>query len=337
MPRSLSVKIFLFSFITWTLAGCTKASPPVPDNSTPAGQEECKDYVFSGGEIFDTYITTGIQYARPFFNPNNSDEFVYVRSGTGTFTELVKYKISTGQEIILCNSLMIPSQPQWGRQGWIIFSVLNGTIWKIYEDGSQLTQITANGLDYHDPIINYAGDKFVHMGTSFPPYLGIFDLNGTIIDSVVFVHGAVSIANFVAGEYDFKNSYGRFYDSSEPVENFGYGKLNDNESVEKLTSFGMANGEAVAECRNNENIYYARYQDGLYQLNIASHQVDKVMDNCQSRYIVSLSMSPDGKSIIFERVRGHQTTPGGMEIDEQSEIFIYNTVTGKETKVLWEE
>lgn len=338
MPRSLSVKIFLFSFITWTLAGCTKASPPVPDNSIPAGQEECKDYVFSSGEIFDTYITTGPQYTRPFFNPNNSDEFIYIRSGTGTFTELVKYKISMGQETVLCSSLMIPSQPQWGAQGWIVFSVLGNTTWKIKDDGTGLSQISSSGVECYDPVISANGNSFMALGTlTSSGYRPVFGLDGIIVDSVLVQSASVSMDRPISSEPDFKNGYYRYYDSSEPVQNFGFCKLNNNQTIEKLTSFGMATGEAVAACRNNDNIYYLRYQDGLYKLNIASHQVDKVMDNCQSRYIVSLSMSPDGKSIIFERVRGHQTMPGGMEIDEQSEIFIYNTVTGKETKVLWEE
>lgn len=72
----------------------------------------------------------------------------------------------------------------------------------------------------------------------------------------------------------------------------------------------MGSGEAITSCKNNKNIFYARYKDGLYQLNINSHQVDKVLDNYQSRFIMSLSISPN------EGVRGHQTTPGEMEIDE---------------------
>ncbi|MDR0801585.1 hypothetical protein [Fluviicola sp.] len=329
MPRSLNIKLVLFSLLAWIAVGCKKSTPQPSGGSNPPNQEECLDYVFNGGEVFDTYITTGVQYARPFFNPNNGDEFVYVRSGTGTYTELVKRKISTGQETILCNSLMIPSQPQWSKQGWILFSAINNAIWKVREDGSQLTQIIAGGASNFTPVLNYDGDKFI--GNK------IFDLDGAIIDSIQDQYGSISIGYVVSGNQDFKNGYYRYYDGSEPVQNFGYCKLNNNQSIDKLTSFSMNGGEAVAACRNNENLYYARYMNGLYQVNIASRQEEKIMECCQSRYVVSLSMSPNGKNIIFERVRGHQTTPGGMVIDEQSEIFLYNLITKKETKILWEE
>ncbi|MDR0801586.1 hypothetical protein [Fluviicola sp.] len=340
MPRSLNTKLVLFSLLAWIAVGCKKDTPQPSGGSNPPNQEECHDYVFNGGEVFDTYITTGVQYARPFFNPNNGDEFVYVRSGTGTYTELVKRKISTGQETILCNSLMIPSQPQWGKQGWIVFSTLSLTTWKIYEDGTGLSQISPSGVECYDPIISESGDKFFGGGIPFTVYgyaPAVFGLNGAVVDSILCQHGSISLGRLAAGEQDFKNGYYHFYDSSEPVENFGYCKLNNNQSVDKLTSFSMNDGEDVGACRNNENLYYALYKNGLYRLNLVSRQVDKIMECCQSRFIMSLSMSPDGKSIIFERVRGHQTTPGGMVIDEQSEIFLYNLITKKETKILWEE
>jgi Tol biopolymer transport system component len=329
MPRLLSTNIFLFLLIIWTALGCKKNTPKPSGNISSSEQEECVDYVFDVGEIFETYITTGPQYTRPFFNPNNSDEFVYVRSGTSSFTELVKHKISTGEEHVLCNSIMIPSQPQWGRQGWILFNTVNNSIWKVREDGSQLTQIVANGFGNFTPVLNYAGDRF--LGNK------VFDLNGSIVDSIKVQQGTVLIGSPLGGDQDFKNGYYRFYDSSEPTNNFGYCKLSNNQFIEKLTSFSMGSGEAIAACKNNEDIFYARYKEGLYQLNINSHQVDKILDNCQSRFIMSLSISPDGKSIIYERVRGHQTTPGGMEIDEQSEIYLYNTLTKKEKKIIWEE
>jgi len=334
MQKLSSVKLLLLIAIL-TVWGCHKDSPkPAPVTGTPGIEEDCYDYVYTGGEVIEATTNTGAQYLYPFFNPLNGDEFVYLKTNGGY--ELIKHTISTAQETVLCSSLYIVSQPQWGAQGWIIFSTLDQTIWKIRDDGTQLTQITANGLEYHSPVFNSNGTKFIHFGTCFPPYLGVFNLDGIIVDSLKFQNAGISFGRFGSFDENFENGYSLYANDLQTYV-FGFCKLTANESVEILNSFSFLDGEPTAACKNSQYIYYVQQMNGLFRLNIATHQVDKLMDNCQSKYIRSLSMSPDGQRLLFERVRGHQTVPGGGMIDEQSEIFLYDVNTGLETKVLWEE
>ena len=336
MQTMSGVKIVVALLLFFFGAGaCHKNKNPTTVSSgysTP--EEDCQDYVFDGGEVFDQYFTTGVQYTMPFFNPNNGDEFVYVKRKSPM--ELVKHTISTGEEVVLCNTKFIDGPPQWGKQGWIIFSVLGNTIWKIREDGSQLTQLSANGLNYHSPIFNSEGNLYIQMGTSFPPYIGIFDLDGVLVDSILFQIDGKSIGSLCPNQSDFKNAYYRYADNTQDYS-FGYCKLNNNSSLDILNEFSLLDGEATTSCKNDKYIYYVQHQNGLFRLDLATRKVEKMMNNCRSRYITSMSVSPDGNSILFERVRGKQTEPGGQNIDEQSEIFLYNVVLRKEKKILCEE
>lgn len=338
MQKLLSIKIVFLLLFLFGTGACNKNKMPETVSSgyyTP--EEDCQDYVFDGGEMFDQYFTTGAQYTMPFFNPNNGDEFVYVKRKSPM--EVVKHTISTGEEVVLCNTKFIDGPPQWGKQGWIIFSVLGNTIWKIREDGSQLTQLSANGSNLYNPIFNQFGDQFIHAGTSSAFYKPIRDLSGNIVDSLKYNFDNIYIGSPCCPNVDLKNGFFRYSNHNSPQPFVGgFCKLKDNETIEVLNEIdSFNNGEVTTVCKNDKYLYYVQHQNGLFRLDLATRKVDKMMNNCRSRYITSMSMSPDGNSILFERVRGKQTEPGGQNIDEQSEIFLYNVVLRKEKKILWEE
>src|SRR5690606_8529565 len=124
------------------------------DTDTLCQQEWCYD-LRPEPDIGYQYTNEGPQYVMPCFSPINNDEFVYIRKIGGVNTELVKYSISTKQEMVLCNSLVIFEQPQWGKSGWITFSS-GKKVWKVYQDGSQLTQLTF-GIKDNSPHFTFDG------------------------------------------------------------------------------------------------------------------------------------------------------------------------------------
>ncbi|MGB1284538.1 MAG: hypothetical protein ACPG44_08745 [Polaribacter sp.] len=70
-----------------------------------------------------SYFVNGrFQYKTPYFNPNNSDEFVYnyIDFEEKEF-KLMKYTISTQEHIELAEDVRIISQPKWSNKNWIAF------------------------------------------------------------------------------------------------------------------------------------------------------------------------------------------------------------------------
>src|SRR5690606_20727356 len=124
--------------------------------------------------------------------------FVYLRTGTAPVAELVKYDLTTNTETVICNSVNIATPPEWGKSGWITFSTIQKKVWKVYQDGSQLTQLTF-GVDDLFPYFSFDGDRiFYDRGISYSsstlqqnPELYKehkiikIDLDGNVLDSVM--------------------------------------------------------------------------------------------------------------------------------------------------------
>lgn len=351
--QKLSRISLCFIVITMVVACRKDKSNPILLPNTANGNSsntDCYNYVYTGGEVIQGTMTTGDQYTRPCFNPNNSDEFVYVKKNHDNYPfkiQLIKHAISTGQEQVLCDGIAIVNdQPQWGKQGWIIFSV--GTapplvIWKIREDGTGLAQVTPSNLNCFAPRFNVTGDKFIHGGEAIKyPYLCIYDLNGNIVDSVRYNYDTIATGFMCPFNDNFKNGYYTYGDlTTSSPQVMGIGKLQNDLGIERLNVINFPNGggEVLSMCQNNQAVFYVQYWLGLYRLDKATHQTTLVMQNCQSKYIApdGLSMSPNGQNILYERIKGHQIVPGGGGIDEQSEIFLYNIATGQEVKIIGEE
>ncbi len=328
--------IFLLAIIL--TISCKKKE--INNSNNNVGEEidkyECHPFVYNDPFITQNVQRTGPQFMMPCFNPNNGDEFVYVKKMNPV--QLVKHSISTGEEFVLCSNLYISSQPQWGKQDWIIFgSAFPQIIYKIKSDGTQLTALSTPSQEYNSPLFNSEGNKYIQFGTvDLLHHLTVFNLNGVKIDTINGNFNNKIFGRKGVYNSDFNNGYG-FYADYNTADVFGIAHKISSDSLILLNNFHFSEGAPHALCKNNDNVYYVRFTNGLYSFNLNTNQETKLMDNCDSKYIETLSMSPDGKNIIYERVRGKQLTPGGGGIDEQSEIFIYNVDTKKETKILWEE
>lgn len=319
--------------------GCQKDSP-VQGNCPTCADEDCHDFIWQGNINFEDYIVTGIQFRQPVFNPLNGDEFVYVKlipNGPFFNYELVKHVISSGEEVVLCDSEMIIGQPQWGEQGVIIFSIYGNKIMKINEDGSGLIQVTPNGLECFAPAFNSQGDKFLVMGSKTNPatfYRPIYNLSGQIVDSIDFEFNNIFIGYPYIFDDNIYNSYFTYSDHNVVPYPNGICQLKNNNTLNILDQpSGL--GECVALCKNSNSLFYSQFQKGVFRLNLGTGAIEKIITNCQSKYITSLSMSPDGDYIIYEQVKGVQTGVD-QEIDEQSEIFIMHVQTHKKTKIIGE-
>ncbi len=321
------------------LVGCHKDTQQVSNCST-CQDEECHDYVWPGSITFETYIRTGPQYTKPFFNPNNPDEFIYVKEIPGAATnQLIKHTISSGTETILCNSEFIIGQPQWGKSGWIVFTkgIGQNALSKLKDDGSGLTQISSPGIEVLYPFFNTSGDQICAESnyTSYN-YSPILDMDGNLIDSIKIVHGANKIGFPKAFNTSFKNSYYCYYDNSSST--YGYCQLMNGETIEKLFPLDISTGSSLPwdMCKNNYEIFHVQSKKGLFAFNMITGKSKLLIPNCRSRYILSISMSSDKQHIIYEQVKGVQVDIPNQIIDEQSEIYTINVYTKQKTKIIGE-
>ena len=169
--------------------GCKKE----PKNcDCPTNGNVCTDLplpslgAYNTGYVF-TYDTAYVTY--PCFNPNNGNEIIFYKSN-----QLIKFNLQTHQQQVIFSQPII-GQPQWGRNGWIIFSM--GQIYEINSNGDSLKQLTfGSNSDNYNPKWNFAGDKFIteYVGSTYS--YNIYDANGNLLDT---------ITSTFAGVYSWQN------------------------------------------------------------------------------------------------------------------------------------
>ncbi|HYG17050.1 MAG TPA: hypothetical protein VEC12_14930 [Bacteroidia bacterium] len=104
-------------------------------------------------------VTSGpTQDTRPFFNPNNPDEIVYVRAYYYNAHELIVYNLKTKEKRTIYTGI-IASPPRWSVKDWIIFWGPESRIWKVRADGTGLTKFASDYANYN-PEWSPDGTKF---------------------------------------------------------------------------------------------------------------------------------------------------------------------------------
>lgn len=320
------------------MVGCRK-DPTIIDQLSPnqeSGCEEtlCNDFPIQGGISFGyQYQLEGPQYRAPFYNPNNSDEFIYLRTGVSG-TELVKYTISTKDETVLCNTANISTQPQWGSQGWIVFTVIGNRIWKIYEDGAGLQQIT--DFESFRPRFSLSGDRFICMGSHPAITLGyrpILDLNGNLIDSIYMEYDNC----FTGYPYwplneSFSESYQFYSDHNSPGnKRIGVCKLTEDPEYTELNSF-IYNRTINDLTANYKTVFYSEHWGPLWKVNLSTLETTAFKMGCQTRYYNHICISSDGKSILVEKIINLPLDE--YHIDEKHEIWLLDVNNCDATRIL---
>ncbi|MEM7657322.1 MAG: hypothetical protein AAF399_14400, partial [Bacteroidota bacterium] len=127
-------------------------------------------------------------YGAPDFNPNNGDEFVYLVDSGEDEKELRVFHIPTAEERVLVSGA-IRSQPDWGANGWILFSTISNQLWKIHETGDSLTQLSVEDI-YEDGRWNQDGSQYIAWAsTADTTFVGIFDSEGNLLQMVSRPYG----------------------------------------------------------------------------------------------------------------------------------------------------
>ncbi len=325
--------IILILLIAAGMVSCRK-DKPIP---SPMENQDCYDFpVITGPQI--SWFTAGrFQYKTPYFNPSNSDEFVYYyRDFLLDENKLMKYNIQTGLKTELVNNVKLISQPKWSRKGWIAFdNTLDYQIWIVKDNGDSLTQFTTNTCNLY-PAWNEAGNELLWNHTpvlGYPYFLVKQKLHSLIIDTLFndfTKYNDISSDNKLISNITID---GQYHIGVSNVDQVTFNSL-VNLSADSLDSFaGLSWG-------NNSqsaffSIHYSNNIGGLFKIDLNSQSYEKIFEFCDSKQYSRISCSADGTNLIGERIDSYLPNPdySAREIRQNSSIYIIDLLTLTETKI----
>lgn len=294
--------------------------------------EECKDFVFSdnGGAIIPSIVHAQNENYAPCFNPNNGNEFVYVRK-QGTASSLVKYNLVTKQSTILLPNQKIVGRPIWGKNGKVVFSGNDLQIYVVDETGTNLTKLTTVYLNNYPSFID-STRIFINAGASQPSETGnkIIDINGNRLDSIfaedyggTIWMNAASSTGMIAGDLHVASGY--YLITFNPSNK-------SHEIIQQRTDISNGKMTGITWHPNSADILFSMYNTGLFSVNKTTKKIIKIKDGCQTKTYRHISISPNGKRIVVERVNSFVMDKIG-NIFEQASIYIMD-INGRNEQLL---
>lgn len=341
LKNSFSVIIALL-----VISGCRKDTLNNPLNSFKFVNEncfceiDCNEFPETSSEL--GYITTysGNQFTKPIFNPTNANEFVYIRKSENWFSsELVKINLEEMSETILDNSINIVGSLDWNETGWIVFTSDTWQIWKIREDGSDLTQLTFGVWDTN-PHFSFDGSVvYYYRGKAYSiaeklenpelskeiKIIGI-DINGNDVDSIM----APSVQNKISEIFSYQIWETAFFSESEiyfidgPSPIYGLYSLNPNSNEIRAIKRWKIDGnnyELIEDIQySNGYLYTTKFRNHFIRVNIFTGDVEYLKCGCDQNFYSEISISPNRDRILYEKIRSNVLSY--EEIDKQHEIWI---------------
>jgi len=259
------------------------------------------------------YIFDSVSYERPYFNPNNPDEFIYLENG-----DLYKYSISSaGKSLLYSPDRYIYFQPKWSRTGIIAFNTSDYNIWIMKDNGDSLTKITNVGGDvstnYYGEF-NYTGDSLMFHTSGYysdgdTRKTRISYNNFTKFDTINSVDVS-PLTNwqkpgyFIDIWYYFIAISKIYFGTSEIIS------LNDT-----ITAHGII-------WSGNQSDFYCYRENGVYMGNFETNSLIKVKDMCPYAYYLSPCYSEISGKVISSKITKEYL--GDNKVHVKTEIIIMN-------------
>lgn len=330
-------------------ASCKKDKiPNITDNNNGTETVPCESFNWQDPAITLNSVYGDTIFLEPCFSPFTDDEFVYVRRISGGLHELVKYKISTEEEQILCNINETGgvgiSQPDWGKQGRIIFSVGTGSSgigYIINNDGTGLNQFLPPDVNFIKPKFNGNGTQIHAIGAGIPnttvAMFPIYNLEGNIVDSLRFMgynDGTIGIGGQSFFDGEIKEGLFGYRDNSKTPEELGLGFITSDSTFQPVTTTNTPEGYQLTDIDKYQNyIYYVLYGKGFYQYNELTGTTKLLQEMCDTRKILNISVSQITGNILIEEHHNSKLSEfGGVLI--QPNIYLLNPNTMEKTPIL---
>lgn len=272
------------------------------------------------------YIFDSIHYERPYFNPNNPDEFIYLENG-----DLYKYTISSHEKSLLyVPDHYIYFQPKWSRKGKIAFNTSDYNIWVMNDNGDSLKKITnVNGdisVNYYGEF-NYTGDSLMFQSEGLfsdgdTRKIRIAHTNFSKFDTVLSFELSANGANWQKPGYLIYTTYDCIRLSKI------YGNLYYDLICYTDTLF-TTGGNTI--WLNNKEDFYC-YGNGIYHGNFQTNTLEKIKDMCPNIYYLFLSYSEISGKVISSKITKEYL--GDNKVYVKDEIIIMNPDGTNEITIL---
>lgn len=314
--------------------GCQK------DNHTESPVSNCDQHPQL---IFSYFTQDRFQYKSPFFNPLNTKEICYYyRDNEERIYSLVKYNLFTGESSDLVTDIRINSKPVWSSKGWIAFDKFeDAQIWAVKENGDSLFQVT-DGIYNFNPLWGATGAKLYFRYTptiGIPYYFVRFNFTNFEIDTLLqdgdihngyVVCSDIDTSNIMIAQTMFNGHHALgLFDLNSDMSQF-----TELVNLEIIDWMGLTD---VTIAPDGQKSYAAVRSHGIFEIDNHTGATIKIIDFCWDMRYRRISISPDGLSLIAERVDSylHLTENGNPtgRIVENSSIYLINLETLEETKV----
>ena len=259
---------------------------PAPEPIDSTYCEELPPY--TGWNLGYTINEDSILYESPYFNPNNNNEFIYVRKDNVAGTKTVyKYNMITETNVFIYQGDMY-DRPKWGSNNWILLNPTDANVWKIDSDGNNLTQLTNTGT-YFYPQWNMSADKFVVSTSSQSNISYVFDESGTPLDTIDF-------------EVDSQSSW----QHNNYLITFLYDfiKVIDVNSNSLVASYDVQSGNVLwgsAIWKGDSEVVWSQAQ-GLFSSNSSFTTVSNFLPSCSTQFYFRGSVNSDKTKIAWQRL-----------------------------------
>ena len=323
LSKKNPIRLIVIGFFLFTLNSCKRDEVI----SVEPKEANCTEYTQCSGSVI-MVLDGPIQRSSPCFNPNNSNEFVFIERDTKNVKHLFVYNLQTRKKQLVLNSTNFISELNWGVNNWIVFKDgADKNLYKIRPDGTNRTFVyNFNGLSQVAITVNqeiFCCSQFVS-GTTYK-----IDFDGNLLDS---------FPNCIYDYGDFSPSFEKqqlaCYDYAIPYHQSSI-------SIKKISSLGTFFTYIPYEAKyrnwryrslswhpNCDEIYYASYLD-IQKISVTNYTHTIVRRGCPFDYFGVVRVSPDGTKLLTESI--HDYYDSNCRKYSNSDIAIMN-IDGTEMK-----
>lgn len=281
--------------------------------------DPCEELVYLSETSFDfNFITEGTFYVRASFNPNNSNEIVFIDKQK----DIVQiYNIKTQVKRTVYEGLLSPTfSPKWGKKNWILLS-LGRNVYKVKSDGDSLIQLTFNNTAFA-PGWNIEADNFFYNtgGYVWPPLTIICDENGVPLDS---------LQNSMLGSWQ--------HDSLLLLNDNWNGIITYNprtKARKRVSNVSPSVGSAGSIQWIDDEHYIEANALGIYMVNYKTHEFTTLpIDVCFSSRIYRIEgFSKQSQKLIFSK--REREILAGNKMKQRFSIVVMNTDGTEEAEII---
>ena len=267
------------------------------------------------------------QRISPCFNPNNPNEFIYIKK-LNRLSALIKTNTKTEQEEVLWQGKFITGQPDWGKNNVIIFSASDYQVRLIDLNANNSIKKQTNSYTHLYPKW-YTDTSFI---CHYSPNLGIpYYLMTGYMGRATF--DTLKNLSFVKGTTSSQGNYA-FLEYADALS-ISVNSENVIEELPALEDNGLNRITGICWPNKSDEIFYSTYRNGLWKVNVKTKVFTLIKNGCQTRSYRYLSISSDGKKIIVERVDATDYIERPGSWTEEAKIVIMD-VDGCNEEVLFE-